>query len=128
MRLREAHAEGRLDAEEFHDRLDAAFTARTLAELSPLTQDLPLPAPSGSHLMASRHPGARGGGGVARTALTAAWVAWAVAVSVNLVVWALVSLSNLDLEYFWPMWVAGPWGTVLLVSTFAQRRGGQAPR
>ncbi|EGX58640.1 hypothetical protein SZN_16770 [Streptomyces zinciresistens K42] len=39
--LREALAEGRLDMEEFGERLDAAYTARTYGELAPLTRDLP---------------------------------------------------------------------------------------
>ncbi|MET7284312.1 DUF1707 domain-containing protein [Streptomyces sp. NPDC005573] len=46
--LRDAVAEGRLDMEEFEERLDAAYKARTYAELAPLTRDLPasgVPAP-----------------------------------------------------------------------------------
>ncbi|WJV48475.1 DUF1707 SHOCT-like domain-containing protein [Streptomyces flavofungini] len=39
--LREALAEGRLDMEEFGERLDAAYRARTYGELAPLTRDLP---------------------------------------------------------------------------------------
>lgn len=39
--LREALAEGRLDMEEFGERLDAALQARTYGELAPLTRDLP---------------------------------------------------------------------------------------
>ncbi|MFC1432240.1 DUF1707 domain-containing protein [Streptacidiphilus sp. N1-3] len=38
--LRTAVADGRLDPAEFHERLDAALTARTLAALTPLTADL----------------------------------------------------------------------------------------
>ncbi|MFD7612231.1 DUF1707 domain-containing protein [Streptomyces sp. NPDC059828] len=45
-RLREAVAEGRLDMEEFGERLDAAFKARTHGELEPLVRDLPAPVPS----------------------------------------------------------------------------------
>ncbi|MEW2415103.1 DUF1707 domain-containing protein [Streptomyces sp. NPDC046866] len=40
-RLRDAVAEGRLDMEEFEERLDAAYRSRTYAELEPLTRDLP---------------------------------------------------------------------------------------
>ncbi|MCX3060120.1 DUF1707 SHOCT-like domain-containing protein [Streptomyces beihaiensis] len=40
-RLREAVAEGRLDMEEFDERLEAAYKARTYGELAPLTRDLP---------------------------------------------------------------------------------------
>jgi hypothetical protein len=39
--LREHHAEGRLTAEEFRDRLDRAFAAKTLGDLDELLADLP---------------------------------------------------------------------------------------
>jgi hypothetical protein len=39
--LREAYTAGRLDAEEFHERLDAAYAAKTWGELRELTADLP---------------------------------------------------------------------------------------
>ncbi|TMU95185.1 DUF1707 domain-containing protein [Streptomyces sp. DASNCL29] len=41
--LREAVAEGRLDMEEFEERLGAAYAARTHGELEPLVRDLPVP-------------------------------------------------------------------------------------
>ncbi|MFE2329321.1 DUF1707 domain-containing protein [Streptomyces sp. NPDC059385] len=40
-RLRDGLAEGRLDMEEFEERLEAAYKSRTYAELEPLTRDLP---------------------------------------------------------------------------------------
>ncbi|MES4890200.1 DUF1707 domain-containing protein [Streptomyces sp. NPDC096012] len=39
--LRDAVAEGRLDMEEFEERLEATYKARTYGELAPLTRDLP---------------------------------------------------------------------------------------
>jgi hypothetical protein len=39
--LRDALAEGRLDMEEFEERLEATYNARTYGELAPLTRDLP---------------------------------------------------------------------------------------
>ncbi|WP_254665981.1 DUF1707 domain-containing protein [Streptomyces sp. WMMB 322] len=39
--LREAMAEGRLDAEEHSERVDAVYKAKTLGELEPLVRDLP---------------------------------------------------------------------------------------
>ncbi|MCL8012721.1 DUF1707 domain-containing protein [Streptomyces sp. AS02] len=42
--LREALAEGRLDMEEFGERLDATYKARTYGELAPITRDLPVGA------------------------------------------------------------------------------------
>lgn len=41
-RLRDAVAEGRLDMEEFEERLDATYKARTHGELEPLVRDLPV--------------------------------------------------------------------------------------
>ncbi|MFF2508350.1 DUF1707 domain-containing protein [Streptomyces sp. NPDC058067] len=47
--LRDAVAEGRLDMEEFEERLEATYKARTYGELEPITRDLPVaggaPAP-----------------------------------------------------------------------------------
>ncbi|CCK29774.1 hypothetical protein BN159_5395 [Streptomyces davaonensis JCM 4913] len=42
--LREALAEGRLDMEEFGERLDATYQAKTYGELTPITRDLPVAA------------------------------------------------------------------------------------
>jgi Domain of unknown function (DUF1707)/Cell wall-active antibiotics response 4TMS YvqF len=42
-RLRDALGEGRLTLEEFSERVDAAYSARTASELEPLTRDLPAP-------------------------------------------------------------------------------------
>lgn len=117
-RLREAHAEGRLTVEEFTERLDAVYTARTHGDLVPLTHDLPLPTTaavparprSGDEAApARRDDGSRG--------LRAAWAVWTTAVLINVAVWAVVSLSNQEWVYFWPVWVAGPWGAVLLART-----------
>jgi len=126
--LREAHAEGRLDMDELTQRLDATYASRTYAELAALTRDLPvagdgpLPPPA---RMPEGVPSAAGRASppARRTdrSLRGAWAAWGVAVSVNLVIWLLVSISSGDAIYFWPMWVAGPWGAVLLVLTVAER-------
>lgn len=53
--LRDALAEGRLDMEEFEERLEATYKARTYKELEPLTRDLPAP---GVRTPASAVPGA----------------------------------------------------------------------
>ncbi|MEV7562547.1 DUF1707 domain-containing protein [Streptomyces sp. NPDC089795] len=71
-RLRDAVAEGRLDMEEFEERLDAAYKSRTYAELEPLTRDLP--APTGGPLTtatAAAEPwsGRIGGAGGSATAV-----------------------------------------------------------
>ncbi|MEV6005222.1 DUF1707 domain-containing protein [Streptomyces sp. NPDC051976] len=45
--LREALAEGRLDAAEHSERLDRVYAAKTLGELEPLVRDLPVGRPPG---------------------------------------------------------------------------------
>ncbi|MBO1337711.1 DUF1707 domain-containing protein [Streptomyces sp. VRA16 Mangrove soil] len=48
-RLRDAMAEGRLDMDEFNERLEETYKARTYRDLAPLTRDLPgagAPAPA----------------------------------------------------------------------------------
>ncbi|HEX5994370.1 MAG TPA: hypothetical protein VFY84_04440, partial [Jiangellales bacterium] len=45
------------------------------------------------------------------------WDDWAGAVAICVGIWAAISLLSRDLMYFWPGWVAGPWGAVLLVET-----------
>ncbi|MFE2104258.1 DUF1707 domain-containing protein [Kitasatospora sp. NPDC059463] len=40
--LRDAYAEGRLDVEEHAERIEAAYAAKTLGDLVPLTRDLPV--------------------------------------------------------------------------------------
>ncbi|MGW0751000.1 DUF1707 SHOCT-like domain-containing protein [Streptomyces sp. NPDC002587] len=74
-RLRDAVAEGRLDMEEFEERLEAAYTSRTYAELEPLTRDLPaegaaaaaLPTPGAAP--GSTWPARIGGSGTSTTAV-----------------------------------------------------------
>ncbi|MFE9684282.1 DUF1707 domain-containing protein [Streptomyces sp. NPDC006285] len=59
--LREAVAEGRLDMDEFGERLEATYKARTYGELEPITRDLPAPgvaAPAPAVSMVKRPPAA----------------------------------------------------------------------
>jgi Domain of unknown function (DUF1707) len=125
--LRDAHADGRLAQDELLERLGSTYEARTYGELDRLVADLPRPA----RPPATRSPGrptarpapvspARSQTG--RAGLTAAWWVWGAAVSVNVVIWLLVSILGSEDVYFWPAWVAGPWGVVLLMMTLASRR------
>ncbi|MFK8846873.1 DUF1707 domain-containing protein [Streptomyces sp. Ac-502] len=56
--LREALAEGRLQMEEFEERLTAAYQARTVGALRPLVADLPQPSDSGLPDTRAAGPGA----------------------------------------------------------------------
>jgi hypothetical protein len=119
--LRGAHAEGRLTVEELYERLDVALAARTLAELAPLTADLPVPsrapARTGDEPVAGRSVAHRDG----PSGLRLAWGAWLSVVLVNVAVWGAVSVGTGDAVYFWPVWVAAPWGALLLARTLRGR-------
>lgn len=138
-RLRDAHAEGRLDTDEFYARLDAVYDAKTYADLDALVADLPTsglvrypsapPVPRRPAATSSTSPSrstpanpptprtTAGALAAMPAALRAVWVTWATAVAINVVVWALVSILTTDWLYPWPLWVAGPWGVVNLGMT-----------
>ncbi|HUB43250.1 MAG TPA: DUF1707 domain-containing protein [Streptosporangiaceae bacterium] len=111
--LREHLAAGRLSPEEFSERLDRAFTAKTVGEVDALLKDLPgidlyrLPDAA-----LTRYPrqatGSRPHHGGHGRAWRAAWGTWFTAVLICFVVWGLSGRG-----YVWPLWVAGPWGAVL---------------
>ncbi len=132
-RLREAHGEGRLDLAEFDERAGAAWAARTYGELAPLTADLPgatvaLPAePAPRPAAGSQTPGRqpaeprpserRGPDRPGRAAVAT----WLTVSLINFVIWGVISLSTLDWIYPWWIWVAGPWGAVLLAGWIGSR-------
>ena len=53
-RLRRHHADGRLSTDEFQDRIDTCYSAKTVGELERLVADLPAERPSGSRLAVRR--------------------------------------------------------------------------
>jgi DUF1707 SHOCT-like domain len=111
--LREHLSAGRLTPEEFNDRLDRAFAAKTVGEIDTLLKDLPgidlyrLPDAALTRYprQAKDTPPRRSGRG---RAWRAAWGAWFTVVLICFVVWGLSGRG-----YVWPLWVAGPWGAVL---------------
>jgi hypothetical protein len=126
--LREHHAVGRLTAEEFGDRLEKVFTARTLGELDALLADMPaidlyqLPSAGIRPVQGGAARSRRGeGAGVARrgdgTLLpqqVAAWVSWSAASSVLLVVWLGVGIVAGGLAWLpWFLLIVIPWGLML---------------
>jgi hypothetical protein len=125
--LREHHAAGRLTLDEFSERLDQAYAAKTLGDLDGLMSDLPaidlyrlpdasLPPhyrrqiPGGGNLLA-----ARAGGGVVSPhgRFSPAWAAaWGSLISITMVCFVIWGLSGGG--YLWPLWIAGPWGAVMI--------------
>jgi hypothetical protein len=130
-RLRIALDEGRLNLYEYDDRLRDAYAAKTYAELDRLLADLPAP---GSHLAVPPpdtvdRPGPDGRYPAATNRwLATMWNEWASAVGVCLLVWGGISLLSGEWMYFWPGWVAGPWGAVLVVQTVTGLASGEPQR
>ncbi|WP_219466442.1 DUF1707 SHOCT-like domain-containing protein [Nonomuraea rhizosphaerae] len=114
--LREHTAQGRITMDEFNERLEALYASKTYGELARLTSDLPdvdLRHKQPAKLTSSA-PSTKAG---MHNGMRAAWGAWAAASSVNWVIWLIVSITSGHVIYPWPLWVMGPWGAILLMST-----------
>jgi len=128
-RLRTALDEGRLKMDEYLDRMGQASEAVTYGDLVPLYADLPQtsPAPRPEPAAPAARPAAERPATQARAGLPAplkaAWTVWGSVVAINLVIWGLVCASAGQVIYPWPIWVAGPWGAVLLVLSVSLPRG-----
>ena len=111
-RLRLAQEVGQLDIHEFDDRVRSVWAARTRGELERVTADLPAPPPAAAPARrATRQVFSDTGGGITMRILT---IIWAASLAVNVVVWGLVSATNDEAVYPWPIWLL-PAGVVLLV-------------
>ncbi|MFL1429548.1 MULTISPECIES: DUF1707 domain-containing protein [unclassified Nocardiopsis] len=127
--LQEHFAQGRLDHEEFTERLGRAYKARTVDELDVVTHDLPE-----RDLAEVRGAAPRREEGAAAPVLTlrdpALMVPWMLYAGVNVlcfVIWLILFLTT-DYDYPWFLWVLGPWGivmTVVTVGVLASGRGGR---
>jgi Domain of unknown function (DUF1707) len=125
--LREHHAAGRLTVEEFNERMDKAYAAKTLGDLDELMTDLPaidlyrLPDASlpphyrrqipgaGSFQAATGAAGLTMGHGRFSPVWAAAWGSWLSVTLLCFVIWALSGGG-----YLWPLWLAGPWGAIMV--------------
>ena len=122
--LGEHMAAGRLTVAEYEDRLSRAYAAKTYGELDQLTADLPGRVPVRQET-APRETSVETWHGDATS-----WRSWVTTSLIVLVIWAATSLASWEFLYFWPVWVIGPWGAVLLAQHFAGGRGddGDGPR
>jgi Domain of unknown function (DUF1707) len=125
--LREHHAEGRLTAEEFNDRLDRALEAKTIGELDALLADLPgidlyrlpaagiRPAPPGARRPRSHHGALdRSSPGAVSPQRVATWAAWAAISALLFVAWLGVGLVTGGAAWVpWFLLVVVPWGMVI---------------
>lgn len=114
--LREHCAQGRIEIEELNDRLEGVYSARTLGDLQRVTSDLPeedlyeLPVPS----WRSSTPARGMGGQLYQAGMRAGWATYAGVNIVCFTIWLLVAVST-GAWYPWWIWVAGPWGIVMLI-------------
>jgi hypothetical protein len=129
--LGEQMSAGRLTVAEYDERLARAYAARTYGKLEALTADLPrptaqppAPAPA-AHGAVHRATACGWSGGPSREA---AWRHWAVVAVIVLSVWTATVIGSGELRYFWPIWVIGPWGAVLLAQTLGRRGTGDDGR
>lgn len=118
--LREAFAEGRLTSEEFHERAEHALAARTGADLTALTADLPAPtAPPGLHSPVAK---------VRNGELRRIWTAWAAMAILLIAVWVLTAVTSSSVPVFWPAWPLGITGALGLARTVNIRNAGDGRR
>ncbi|MDG4789944.1 DUF1707 domain-containing protein [Micromonospora sp. WMMD1102] len=134
--LRQALNEGRLDLGEYDDRLQRAYAAKTYADLDGLLTDLPGTVPVDQARLVptdpkspvfrpgpdGRYPGAT------RAWLADTWDGYFGLVGVVVAIWAVTSVVARDFLYFWPGWVAGPLGALLLVGTVTGLAKGEPQR
>lgn len=123
-RLRVALEEGRLNLHEYDERLARAYGAKTYAELDEVVADLPGPAPAQRAAVAPAPPPpppvAGNGGpvvGTARGRLLGLWTPWLRVAGILVPIWLLVSIGSRDVANFWPAWVLGPWGALLVMQS-----------
>jgi Domain of unknown function (DUF1707) len=128
---------GRLTVAEFDERLARAYAAKTYGELDELTADLPplqeekaAPTPVPAECRPN-HPAMKyadvnpwaGGWDHSHS-----WRAWLTTSLIVLTIWAATSLASWEFHYFWPIWVIGPWGAVLLAQTLTGRNDDRGKR
>ncbi|MEU8894584.1 DUF1707 domain-containing protein [Nocardia sp. NPDC048505] len=99
--LRRAMDKGRLSLHEYDERLQQAYAAKTYGELAPLVSDLP--AERGRPAQPAGQPRIP-------QWVVIMWIPWAAVNLLMVIIWAATGLG-----YFWPFWVAVPWGIALLI-------------
>lgn len=137
-RLRVALNEGRLDLHEYDERLRQAYAAKTYTELDGLLTDLPGTAPAARSRVVpagaaagdlewvpgpdGRYPDAT------RKWLWETWDSYVGVVTIVTVIWLIGAIAGGGDQAFWPLWVAGPWGAVLVWQTVSGLGRGEPQR
>jgi hypothetical protein len=110
---------GRLTIDEFDQRVAQVYRSVTQAQVNQVLRDLPAAPTPAPREIRSAQPARRRVPSHQRIE----WLAWLAAGSLNIVIWGIISLATGVMIYFWPVWVIGPWGLVLLSRTLLGREG-----
>ena len=122
-------ADGRLTVAEYDERVARAYAARTYGDLAALTADLPtIDRSRAVDPVRREHPVARGCGSADRRASYGAWRSWLRTALIVVTIWVITSAMTGSFIYFWPIWVIGPWGAMLLAQTLGGGRHGRGSR
>jgi hypothetical protein len=117
-RLQEALNEGRLDLSEYDERLQRTYTAKTYGELDKILDDLPSTVPPRQAQVSTTPPASPAAQPTAAKRkglppwLLMTWGSWFTTTVICVVIWLATGA-----HYPWPVWVAGPWGAILLGRT-----------
>jgi hypothetical protein len=118
--LGEHMSAGRLTVDEYDERLGRAYAAKTYGELAELTADLPTTRPH-ARTEATPYPSPMCGPGNPQSS----WRAWLGTSLIVVTIWLATSLASWELHYFWPVWVIGPWGAILLAQALTGGKGAE---
>ncbi|MBI1759705.1 MAG: DUF1707 domain-containing protein [Actinobacteria bacterium] len=150
-RLNQAFADGQLELAELEERISVAYAAKTAGELRVLTADLSTPPGSGAVEFVDRQPAtpqdlrqalldlathkinakverdrerplrrARRSEMVHRAGQRAMVATWATASVITFTIWLIIGVTS-GFTSPWFLWVAGPWGAVLLMRALTGR-------
>lgn len=126
--LKSAVDEGRLTLAEYDERLQHVYEAKTVGDLTPVTNDLMgtgrgVLAVSDSGELRTQRP-------VNRTPkqrgtpvwIKWIWFSWGVPVALCATIWLIIFLTGGgETQGFWPLWVAGPLGAIMGAITLMER-------
>jgi hypothetical protein len=121
--LREALTEGRLDLSEYDERLTGAYAAKTYGDLDRLLSDLPNAAPIEPYTPPPAPVEHR-----TKDWLGSVWGPWAKAAAFFTVIWLVAWVFGGEIGYYWPVWIIGPWGVLLVLRTAAGLAHGEPRR
>lgn len=114
--VRKAYAEGRLDADEFDQRIAQVSTSKQLGELATAVSDVVVvPGAAAAPAPASAHSGVRS----VLSQVPRWWVSMTVLLNL---IWLMTCLTSGELIYYWPMW---PMFGTLIPAIMSTVNGGQ---